>query len=101
MCLGFLFIVVSYVHLANSVTDSVNDNSLVKPTFKFCMMKLLVILPLSLSLALVIGGAGGEAYANRANAYWSQFYVTVTIVIGVVATFVISLYKFKMRKVEA
>ena len=70
------------------------------------MKLLMIILPLALSLALVMGGAGdafagGEAYANRANAYWLQFYVTVAIVIGVMAAFVILLYKFKIRKVAA
>ncbi len=106
MCIGFLIIVVLYVSLANYVMDSVNGNSLVKQSFRSGMMKLLMIFPLLLSLDLVMVGtgdafAGGEAYANRANAYWLQFYVTVAIIIGVVAAFVISLYKFKIRKVTA
>ena len=69
-------------------------------------MKLLIILHLSLPLTLLMMGtgdafAGGEAYANRANAYWLQFYVTVAIVIGVMAAFVTLLYKLKIRKVAA
>ncbi len=44
--------------------------------------------------------AGGEAYQNRANGYWFQIYATIAIVIGVISTGSILLYKILKGKLQ-
>ena len=67
-------------------------------------MKLLLILPVL--LAVVVGVeieqayAGGEAYQNRANAYWLQIYMTIAIIVGIITTASIITYKFMKGKLS-
>ena len=68
-------------------------------------MKILLVLAL-LSVVLVSGVgiteafAGGAAYENRANSYWMQIYTNIAILIGIVTTGSVLLYKILKGKLR-
>ena len=64
------------------------------------LKSLLVPLLLAFVVGIDFAYAGGAEYENRANMYWLQFYITTAIIVGIIATAAIIVYKFMRGKLS-